>query len=341
VVVAALCTGVHAAAASAAKVVHYRAPIPWAGTLLERSLSGGAGTGKHDWPGPHPWDLPAADYCTAYKFRQPGNPQTSAPLSIPSDVAIGDLTGFDPGAPRERYQVRHTGQADSSTCQARGRTWGFWINANTDDNGCAHWCGIRHDYSTGLGIGTRPWSDAFGPQAQLVLSSYRSVRRYAGRAGWGYVCAMLQDQSTWQRLEYCLRVWRSWPGAPVDRPLVFFDPALRTGFASITSDLTPEGTRYATGWRGAVTVVGPQADGRRFGGAISREQLLGAVDDLNARVRRDNLGACGGRLSGVRCYSRSPGDYSLLGLEDGLELAGTGTAQLGGFSRGLRAFTAF
>ena len=94
-------------------------------SLSGHATSGGAGTLPNEYPAPTPWNLPAGDYCTAYKFAQPNAPRTSAPFATVSNVALGSLTGFDPGVPREPYQLRHNAQADSSACQAKGATWGF------------------------------------------------------------------------------------------------------------------------------------------------------------------------------------------------------------------------
>lgn len=136
-------------AAPAATFTHYGPPNAAAWTLAGHSASGGAGTLPNEYPAPTPWSQPAGDYCTAYKFAQPNAPMTSAPFATLSNVALGSLTGFDPGAPRESYQLRHNAQEDSSACQAKGSSWGFWTNANTANNYCSNWCGVRHDYSTG------------------------------------------------------------------------------------------------------------------------------------------------------------------------------------------------
>ena len=330
--------------ALAATFTHYGPPNAGASSLAGRSASGGAGTLPNDYPAPTPWNSPAGDYCTAYKFAQPSAPTRSAPFATASTFNLGGLTGFDPGVPRDPYQLRHNAQADSSACQAKGATWGFWTNASTADNACSNWCGVRHDYSTGQALGTRPWSNGYPPGAKLVMSAFRHVQTYAGNLGWSYICAMLQDTTTSQRLEYCLRLWRSWSGAPYDAPIVFFDPylgAAGTGFAAVVSDLTAAGTPYAQTWGGATTVVGTQPSGKTFSGAITRSHLVNAINDTNAQVKSANLGTCLGLLSRVRCYSTDPDKYALLGAEDGLELNGTGAARLGGYSNGLTVYTEY
>jgi hypothetical protein len=329
------------AAASAATFTHYGPPDagPW--SLSGHAASGGAGTLPNDYPAPTPWNQPAGDYCTAYKFAQPAAPTTSAPLTTASDVALGGLTGFDPGEPREPYQLRHNVQPDSSSCQAKGATWGFWTNADTADNYCFNWCGVRHDYSTGQAVGTRPWSNGFGAAAKLVMSAFRYVQTYSGELGWSYLCAMLQDTTTSQRLEYCLRVWRSWSGPAYDAPIIFRDPFIGggTGFTAVVSDLTAEGTPYAQNWGGATTVLATQPSGHTYAGAITRTHLVNAVSDTNAQIRAANLGTCLGLRTGVRCYSTDPDKYALFGVEDGLEMRGSGASHLGGYSNGLRVYT--
>jgi hypothetical protein len=327
--------------ALASTFTHYAAPNvgPWA--LSGHSVSGGAGTLPNDYPAPMPWNLPAGDYCTAYKFAQPSAPTTSAPLATASSFDLGALTGFDPGVPRDQYQLRHNAQSDSSACQAKGGNWGFWTNASTANNYCSNWCGVRHDYSTGQAIGTRPWANGYGAGAKLVITAYRYVRTYAASLGWSYLCAMLHDTTTSQRLEYCLRVWRSWSGATYDAPIIFKDPQIAggTGFTAVVSDLVAAGTRYAQNWGGAVTVVGAQPSGNVYSGAITRTHLVNAITDANAQIKSGNLGTCLGLATGVKCYSTDPDKYALFGVEDGLEMLGSGTSHFGGFSNGLLVYT--
>ncbi len=344
VAVFAFMSAVPATPAPAATVTHYGPPNAGAFALSGHSASGGAGTLPNEYPSPKPWDQPAGDYCTAYKFSQPNAPTTSAPFATVSDTDLSSMTGFDPGVPRAPYQLRHNAQPDSSACQAKGATWGFWTNANTANNYCSNWCGVRHDYSTGQATGTRPWSNGYGTGARLVMSAFRHVQTYAGNLGWSYLCAMLQDTTTSQRLEYCFRVWRSWTGAPADSPIVFFDPHIGpggTGFTAIVTDLTAAGTRYAQNWGGAVTVLGAQPSGNTYSGAITRGQLVNAVIDANAQIRSANLGTCLGLLNRVRCYSADPDSYALFGVEDGLEHLGSGASHLGGHSSGLRVYTEY
>jgi hypothetical protein len=327
------------ATALAGTFTHYGPPNAGAWALAGRSVAASSGTLPNDYPGPKPWDQPAGDYCSAYKSAQPSAPATSAPLVTSSAIDLSALTGFDPGLPRGQYQVRHNAQADSSACQAKGATWGFWTNAATNNNYCSNWCGVRHDYSTGLATGTRPWSNGYPRSAKLVMTALRYVQSYSGNLGWSFICAMLQDTTTSQRVEYCFRVWRSWSGAPYDAPIVFRDPQIGAGFTSIVTDLTTSGTRYAQNWNGATTVLGTQPSGKTYSGAITRTHLVNAINDANAQIRSANLGTCLGLLSFVRCYSTDPDKYALLGVEDGLEHLGSGTSHLGGYSSGLRVYT--
>jgi hypothetical protein len=332
-----------AASAPAATFTHYGPPNAAAWSLYGRSVAGGAGTLPGEYPSPQPWSLAAGDYCTAYKFAQPSAPTKSAPLLTVSDVDLFNVTGFDPGVPREQYQLRHNSQIDSSACQAKGSTWGFWANANTANNYCPYWCGVRHDYSTGMSLGTRPWANGYGAGAKLVMSAFRYVRTYSGNLGWAYNCAMLHDTTTSQRLEYCLRVWRSWSGPPYDAPLIYRNPQIPpsgTAFTSVVSDLVAAGTRYAQKWgTGADTVLGAQPSGNTYSGAITRTHLVNAVTDANAQIKSKNLNLCSGLLNGIKGYSTDPDKYALLGVEDGGEVLGSGTSHIGGYSSGLLVYT--
>jgi hypothetical protein len=329
-------------AARAATFTHYGPPNAAAGSLSGHSVSGGAGTLPNEYPSGQPWSLAAGDYCTAYKFAQPNAPTSSAPFLTPSTTNLLNLTGLDPGVPREQYQLRHNAQADSSACQAKGPYWGFWANANTANNYCSYWCGVRHDYSTGQATGTRPWANGYGAGAKLVMGAYKHVQSYSANVGWAYLCAMLQDTTTSQRLEYCLRLWRSWSGAAYDPPTVFRDqyiPPSGTAFTNIVSDVTAAGTRYAQNWGGATTVLGTLPSGNAYSGAITRTHLVNAITDANAKIKSANLGTCLGLMNQIRCYSADPDKYALFGVEDGLEMNGSTTARIGGYSNGLVVYT--
>lgn len=332
-----------AASALAATFTHYGGSNAGGYYLSGRSVAGSSGSLPNDFPGPKPWNLPAGDYCSAYKFEQPSAPATSAPLATVSNTFLGDFTGFDPGTPREAYQMRHNGQADSSACQVRGDTWGFWTNSATNNNYCSHFCGVRHDYSTGQATGTRPWSNGYGPNAKLVMSAHRFVRRYqSSGTGISYICAILQDTTTGQYLEHCLRVWRSYSGPAHDEPIVFHNPQMGTpligtAYSTIVTDITAGGTPYAQNWGGATTVLGTNPSGQTYSGAITRGHLVNAINDANNKVKAMNAGLCLGVA--VKCYSTDPDKYALFGVSDGLEIRGTGHSHMGGHSSGLRVYT--
>ena len=175
------------------------------------------------------------------------------------------------------------------------------------------------------------------------MSAYRHVQTFAGTMGWSFICAMLQDTTTSQRLEYCLRPWRSWTDTVWDPPIVFHNPYVGglfgTGFVAIVTDLTAAGTPYAQNWGGATTVLATQPSGNLYSGAITRAHLVNAIAATNAAIKAANLGTCLGLLNGVRCYSADPDKYALFGVEDGLEFLGGGASYMGGHSNGLLVYT--
>ena len=341
-VLGALVGAVAPASAPAATFTHYGPPNAAAWSLVGHSVSGGAGT--------LPERVPEPEAVGPARRRLLHGIQVRSAERADDERTAGDReqrrtsaasTGFDPGAAARAVPVAPQRQADSSACQAKGAIWGFWTNAATNNNYCAYWCGVRHDYSTGQAIGTRPWSNGYGAGAKLVMSAFRHVQTYAGNIGWLYICAMLHDTTTSQRLEYCLRVWRSWSGPAYDAPIVFLDPHIgaRRRLRGVVSDLTAAGTPYAQSWGGATTVLGTQPSGNTYRRRDHACHLVKAVNAANVQIKAANLGTCLGLLTRVRCYSTDPDEYALFGVEDGLEFLGSGTAHLGGYSSGLIVYT--
>jgi hypothetical protein len=140
-----------------------------------------------------------------------------------------------------------------------------------------------------------------------------------------------------------LRLWRSWSGAAYDAPIIYRNPQIPpsgTAFTSVVSDLVAAGTRYAQIWgTSAATVLGTQPAGNSYSGAITRTHLVNAITDANAQIKSKNLNLCSGLFTGIKCYSTDPDKYALLGVEDGLEVLGSGTAHIGGYSAGLLVST--
>jgi hypothetical protein len=164
-------------------------------------------------------------------------------------------------------------------------------------------------------------------------------------AAWAYVCALFEDTTTTQRLEYCLDEWNSWGAAPDEVTTIFNDLDLNPtqAFTNVVTNFEP-GTRFATRLRGSSrTAVGASSlsHAATFKAAITEGDLASAVQAINAQLKAASGAVC---PSGPwRCYSVHPDDYELLGLENGREfrVAASGTGILAGHDSYLRAATVY
>ena len=272
-------------AAPAATFMHYGPPNTPAGWLPGHTASGGKGTLPNDYPAPTPWNMAAGDYCTAYKFAQPGAPTASAPLATVSDTNLGALTGFDPGLPREQYQTAP---------QRPGRL--------------VRLPGQGHD----VGL-----LDERRHRQQLLLELVRRAPRLVDRPGDRHAPVVQRlrrkRQARHERLPARADVRRqsrlvvpvrdaarhddvAAPGVLLPRVALVERRRLRhadhlqgpvhrdvgAGFTAVVSDLVAAGTRYAQNWGGAFTVLGTQPSGNAYTGAITRTHLVNAIADANA-----------------------------------------------------------
>jgi hypothetical protein len=196
----------------------------------------------------------------------------------------------------------------------------------------------------------RPWSrKSLGTQPELVLSTHSDTDTFTyttpDDAAWAYLCALLEDTSTTQRLEYCLDEWNSWGAAPDQVTTIFtdLDTSPTQAFTNVVTNFGPRTTFATTLGRSSRTGVGAGPLGRsaNFKAAITKANLASAVFAINAGMRAANGAVC---PSGPwRCYSSRAGDYQLLGLENGREfrVGAAGTATVGGDDSRLSAVTVY
>jgi len=290
---------------------------------LSGHVTTGGGTGAE------PWTSHYGDYCNYYRL---------SPLDAGIADSLGDLTGLTTPTPDSSYQL---GSQTGSGCEASGDRWAEAISGTEPGADCsdvAQVCGMQHSVSFGEARYYLPW---YAPRAYLILaSSYEpAVFRYSASNsnGWGYLCALLEDTTTGQRLEYCLNEWSSWGAAP-DGVSAFPDPYIDQGFANVQTNFDP-GTRFATEEPGSHdTIAGPGAvgAGHTYEAAITSADLDRAVAGVNAQIEGEDGGTCPARQP--TCYSTAPGGYQLIGLENGQEMWGDVT-YLGGNEAGLWAAT--
>jgi hypothetical protein len=308
-------------------------------------LRGHAAT--HGGTGPHPWDLSAGDYCDDYKFGV-GTPEP--PFAIADGNDIGALTGFTPPAPLSSYQLASNFAPAASACQADRDTWGQLLDSSDPGSACYNWCGVNHSVSF-AGIGTvRPWYRArFGRTAEFVLAGTEQIHTYSfntsNNAAWDYMCALFEDVSTTQRLEYCLDEWNTW-GAPPEfvSPMLYDrDTNPPQAYANIIGTFAPR-LRFVTDLAGSRTHIGLDSLGHtyRFEAAVTRSNLVTAMRAINGEIRGQSGGGCPSK-GGVKCYSTNADEYQLIGLENGREMttAPGSVTTMGGWDRGLAAWTAY
>ena len=89
----------------------------------------------------------------------------------------------------------------------------------------------------------------------------------------------------------------------------------------------------------ALTGLDPGVPRERCTGAITRTHLVNAIADANAKIKPGDFGTCLGLLTAVRCYSADPDEHARFGVEDGLEMLGSGTSRMGGDSNAPQVYT--
>lgn len=305
---------------------------------LARHMSSHGGTAAA------PWDLSAGDYCNAYGFNS-----LAKPFTVRKRVNYSDLTGYSPPT-NVGYQLGNAVTSNPpSVCQASGPDWGAWANSNDPGSSCSDWCGISHSVSFD-GAPYFPWSRRFGTAPKLELSGnyYPYTYSYASgdNTGWAYLCALLVDTTTHQRLEYCLDEWNTWGAAPDEVGGLFFDTALSPAreFANVVTNFDA-GTRFATRYgRSDNTAVGTGSirSDQSFDAIISRSNFASAVDAVNSLLEASNGGVC--PTGAISCYARAASGYKLLGLEHGQEFRtdpSNRDAGFGGLGRSLAARTRY
>ncbi len=243
-------------------------------------------------------------------------------------------TGFHTGTPYRHWQQ---GDLNGNVCQARDDRWGFGVLGRPANNNCNPPyapCGMhRYIAFADHGSQNRPWSASFAsnPTPSLVVSGRADphVAHVSGGA-WGYLCPVLKDTTTANLVEYCFEQWRVGSGFP---QIPSFDVASVCASASgynIDQVITQfgSGTRFATQRPGTASrytfASGTNPAPRSFAATISTTELLRAVDAVNAR--------CG------RMLSRNPADYTIHGVEYGIE--GGNLTALGASTSDLELFTA-
>jgi len=286
--------------------------------LSNRTTASGGGTAAT------PWNKPAGDYCDSYEvanmYARPG-------------VNGGVDTGFTTPTPYRSYQWGSSALSQGvGMCQASGDEWGQWIDPTVVTDCNSAWCGVQHAVSFGQDSAYLPWGQTPATDDALLVEStyepyvYNYLHNVSGaNDAWGYLCAVLEDDSTDQRLEYCLNEWSTW-GAPPDQiTTIFYNTLIKQWFTNVGTNFDP-GTKFATEAPGSDnTIAGPGATGftQTYAAEITYSDLANTVADINAEITSE-YGSCHAKASTTvpACYSTNPANYQLMGLENGQELLG-------------------
>jgi hypothetical protein len=257
-----------------------------------------------------------------------------ARMTHPDPTDRSGTTGLDTGAPYRQWQQ---GDLNGNVCQARDNRWGFGVLGGAANNYCNPPyapCGMHQYISfSDHGAQNRPWGASFAsnPTPSLVVSA-RSDPQVAAVSGgaWGYLCPVLKDATTGTLIEYCFEQWRVGIGYP---RIPDFDVVSACASASgynvdqVITQFAP-GTRFATQRPGTGSrytfAPGTNPPSTRFAASISAKELIRAIDAINAK--------CG------RMLSRNPPDYSVIGVEHGIE--GGNLTALGANTSDLQLFSA-
>lgn len=286
----------------------------------------GGGTGTD------PWRFSSGDYCNYYQI--PG-----LDASDPNNVS--QYTGFSP-PDNQDYQIFNGEGAGPSACQANGNTWGWYINSPSGNGG------MQHSVSFGdSGTTLFPWASSFGDPSLVLRSGY-----YLGSytfnpcpncgAGWKYLCALLMDTSTTQRLEYCLNEWSTYGPGDDPTPTVFSTLGQNlgyNGFANVQTNIDYSSDRAYISPGSATTQLGSGTIGTYhvWQAGINTSNLGAAINAVNNKIVAK---VASGNTNVPLPYSTDVTKYALIGLEDGHEFWG-GMTSLGGYSDQLQAWTAY
>ncbi len=244
----------------------------------------------------------SGDYCGYYGLGDSLSSQESSNQRV--------NTGYETPTPYGEYQETDGHQ---NVCQAYGSHWGQEILDTAPNNKCSETCGMNHYVSfASQSTNDRPWSSWFGSPTFVVSAEadpqgLKRIGSGTNFGAWGYLCPLFKDTTTGNVLEYCMEEWRSkyntseWAqegvGTCASSGNTNID-LLRLLFAS--------GTRFATKYSGSSETYVAEASGaRHFEAGITAANLENAIKTDNEVCKRSS--------------STNPGNYALIGVEQGLE----------------------
>jgi hypothetical protein len=262
------------------------------------------------------------DYCNYYKVGDD--------ITYQETNNQGGYTGYTTPTPYGNYQESDT---HGDACQANGAAWGQEVRDEVKGNNCWETCGMHHYVSFHeQGLNDRPWASWFG-EPSLVISAEANPYTFTpygtkSVGAWGYVCPVLEDETTGDVLEYCLQEWRSKYNAAewANERVASCSSGGGHNLDTLISMFYP-GTQYATEYSGSAnTFVLGSSGWRHYTAGITTSNLLNAINADNSHC--------------LRGLSTNPANYALIGVEQGLE-GWRELSILGGSSANLQISTAY
>ena len=294
----------------------------------------------HDYANWNQFTLPSGDYCLGY-YHYAAAPEME---TTSSSANWSGWTGFAPPSPVQEYQVAGTGVKEGTVCQAAGSQWGEAIGG-AGSEWCPVACGMYHYVSlSSQGGSYRPWAASF-VNPSLVLSAEEYPReQMRSNMGWGFLCPLLEDQTTGWVLEYCFQEWRTkllqinypkWDeehfqectalgGHPVGLLATLFSSGAKRWSE------TRSGNTYVWASSQYEHLAGEEAGhGEHYEAAITAHNLIEAINATNASCHTNAL-------------STNPANWALVGIEQGREAWGhEANVEMGGTSANLTARTEY
>ena len=198
-----------------------------------------------------------------------------------------------------------------------------------------------------LGGTIRPWGTSFGSPTLVVSAEDYPKEISSSTLAWGFLCPLLEDRTTGYVFEYCLQEWRS-------KAMEHYDSTwANEGIRGCESGIGSPGplvlTQFAPGKRLAQMLPGSGSTyvwaSNQYPEQHFEHEEAGHNVHYEAKITPEDLEKAAGEFdehcAGAHA-SRHPGDYALIGIEQGREpWSSSNTVEIGGSSANLSMRTEY
>jgi Fibronectin type III domain len=264
-------------------------------------------------------EIPSGDYCL---YANLGDNLTSQ-----DSTNEGSKTGFTTPEPFSSYQEGDKTSGAPNVCQADGSHWGQELRASVSGNKCYEpTCLMSHYVSLGSqGRNDRPWSSGFVEPSLLISAEADpqtlEVKGTKNVGAAGYVCALLEEETTGRLIAPCLQEWRSkYNGVQWQEEHIGECGEDAGRVMDMVATMFWPGTKFATEQPGSAnTYVWEGAGGHHFEAAITKTDFTHAIELDNTEhnesgPNKSNTGGCS-TPGHPRGFSTNPEHYALIALE--------------------------